>query len=89
MGPTDPHPRLASGNSDGDRASQLRHAVQDMDGDGDFSGVTPVLMKAQPIANHLFISPDGGLDAAAFGVARCLLPADPYRQCFGDGRRAE
>jgi hypothetical protein len=34
-------------------------------------------MKAQPIANHSFISPDGGLYPAAFGVARRLLPTDP------------
>jgi Resolvase, N terminal domain len=74
---TSPYPHLASGNTDGDRASQLQHAVQDIDGDTNFGGATLVLMKARPIVDHLFISADGGLYPAACRIARRLLPADP------------
>ena len=72
-----PHPHLTSGNTAGNRASQLQHAVQNIDGDTNFGSATLVFMEAQPIADHLFISADGGLHPATCGVARRLLPADP------------
>src|SRR5208337_4444176 len=72
-----PHPSPSSGNTDGNRASQLRHAVQNMDGDPNFCATALVLVEAQPIADDLFISTDHGLHTASFGIARRLLPCDP------------
>ena len=72
-----PHPSPSSGNTDGNRASQLRHAVQDMDGDPNFCATALVLVEAQPIADDLFISTDHGLHTASFSIARRLLPCDP------------
>src|SRR4051794_30652292 len=48
-----------------------------MDGNANLGRATLVLMKAQPVADHLFISADGGFHPAACRVARRLLPADP------------
>jgi hypothetical protein len=39
-------PYLSSFDPDGDRASQFLHLVQDMDGDANFGGTTPVLAEA-------------------------------------------
>src|SRR5208283_4852268 len=47
-----------------------------------FGGATPVLEEAQPIADHLFVAPDGGLDPAAPVITRRLLP--PHSPSFGD-----
>src|SRR5208337_3813480 len=58
-------------------ASQLQHAVQSMDGDANLGGAAAVLAKAQTVTDHLFVASDGGLNPAALGVARHLLPADP------------
>jgi hypothetical protein len=33
-------------------------------------------MKAQAVADHLLVTPDGGLNPAALAVARGLLPPD-------------
>jgi hypothetical protein len=76
------HPLLSSFDADGDRVSQLQHPIQDMDGHGNLGGATPVLAEAQPIADHLFVTPDDGLDPAARVVARRLLPSHP--PSFGD-----
>src|SRR2546423_9091303 len=56
-------------DADRDRASELQHAVQDMDGDGNLSDTTLILAVAQPIADHLLIAPDGSLDPATRVVA--------------------
>ena len=72
-----PPPHLNSCDADGGRASQLHHLVQDPDSDGHLGPPTAVLAKAQPVADHLLVAPDGGLDPAAFVVARHLLPPDP------------
>jgi hypothetical protein len=37
-----PHPHLSSCNPDGDRTSQLQHAVKDMDGNANFGGAAAV-----------------------------------------------
>jgi hypothetical protein len=37
--------------------------------DGHLGGTTPVLVKAQPVADHLFVSPNGGFDPAPLGVS--------------------
>src|SRR3954468_24678036 len=69
--------RLTLRDADGDRASQVQHAVQDMDSDGNLSDTTLVLARAQSVANDLFVTLDGGLDSTAPVVAGCLLPAEP------------
>src|SRR5208282_6643658 len=82
LGCCTPQPHLSSCEADGDRASQLQHAVQSMDGDANLGGAAAVLAKAQTVTDHLFVASDGGLNPAALGVARHLLPADPA--LFGD-----
>src|SRR5271166_6860672 len=77
-----PQPHLGSCEADGDRASRLRHAVQSMDGYANLGAAAAVLAKAQTVTDHLFVASDGGLNPAALGVARNLLPADPA--LFGD-----
>jgi hypothetical protein len=47
-----------------------------MGGDGNFRVSTLILAKTKTIADDLFVSSNGGLDAAALVVARDLLPAD-------------
>src|SRR3954453_1357525 len=69
--------RLTLCDADGDRASQVQHAVQGMDSDGNLSDTTLVLATAQPVANDLFVTPDGGLDSTPPVVAGFLLPAEP------------
>src|SRR6516165_3894280 len=64
-------------DTDGERATQLQHAVHDMHGDGDLGGATLVVSNAQSITDYSLVPPDGGLNAAALVVARHLLPADP------------
>jgi len=73
---------LNSFDADGDRASQLQHAIQDPDGDGNFGGTTPIFAKAQAISDHLLVTSDAGLNAAARVVARRLLP--PYPALLGN-----
>jgi hypothetical protein len=69
VGRRQPQPHPHSFDPDGDRASELQHAVQDIDGDGNLGGTTPVLVKAQPVAEHLFVSSNGGFDPAPLGVS--------------------
>jgi hypothetical protein len=47
-----------------------------MGGDGNFRVSALILAKTKTIADDLFVSPNGCLDAAALVVARGLLPAD-------------
>jgi hypothetical protein len=80
-----PRPHLHSCDADGDRAYQLQHPVPDMNGNVNFGGPMPILARAHPpsrahwspVADHLLLSPDRGLDPAALVVARCRLPPDP------------
>jgi hypothetical protein len=48
-----------------------------MNGDANLGRPTPILVLAQSAADHLLVAPDGGLNAAPFGVARYPLPPDP------------
>ncbi len=50
-----------SGDADVLRASQLQHAVEHVDGDLHLGGPALVRMRAQPVPDHPFPPPDGGL----------------------------
>ena len=74
-----PHPSSSSGDADGNWASQLRHAIQDVDGDTNFCASAFVLVES---ATHRRLS---GLYrpivvsthfASAYSLQR-LLPCDP------------
>jgi len=68
-GDAPPHPSSSSGDAGGNRASQLRHAIQDVDGDTNFCASAFVLVEAQPIADYLLISTDRGLDTTSLRIA--------------------
>src|SRR5215212_6330394 len=70
-----PQPRLSSSDTDIVRASELQHAVEHMDGDVYLGRPTLVRVRAQPVADHLFPPPDGGLGPSAFVVPGPLLPS--------------
>ncbi len=72
---------LPSGSADGTRASQLRHSVQDTNGDTNFCVTAFVLVEAPAIANDLFISTDRGLHTAPIRIAERLLSTDPPAIC--------
>src|SRR3954468_5354605 len=78
-GRTDPFPVLGSCDADGLRASQLQHAVQDLDGDVHLGRPTLIRVRAQPVPDHALVAPDGGLSSGARVAARDLLPAHPAR----------
>ena len=78
-------PHLKSSNPDGDRASKLQHAVQDMDGDGNLGGAAVVRAKAQAVADHLLEPPNRGFNSGALVVAGSLLPTDA--SLLGDAPR--
>src|SRR5215207_1041955 len=63
-----------SGDADVVRASQVQHAVEHVAGDAYLGRPTLIRMRAQPVAEHLFPSRDGGLGPGAFRVPGCLLP---------------
>jgi hypothetical protein len=54
LSPTDLH----STDADGDRASELQHPVQDMNGNADLGCPTATLARAQPVTDHLLAAPD-------------------------------
>ena len=68
-GDAPPHPSSSSGDADGNRASRLRHAIQDVDGDTNFCASAFVRVEAQPIADYLLISTDRGLDTTSRRIA--------------------
>src|SRR5829696_2291922 len=70
-----PQPRPGSSDADIVRASELQHAVERMNGDVHLGRPTLVRVRAQPVADHLFPPPDGGLGPSAFGVPGPLLPS--------------
>src|SRR3954468_18460203 len=68
-------PPTPSGSGDADvlRASQLLHAVEHVDRHAHLGRPTLLRMRAQPVADHLLPSANGGLGLGAFRVpGRCL-----------------
>src|SRR5215208_4209863 len=51
-GRSDPNPVLGSCDADGLRASQLHHAVEDVDGDVHLGRPTLVRVRSQPVSDH-------------------------------------
>ena len=47
-----------------------------MNGNGDFGLLPAIVVRPQPIANHLLEPPDGGFNPCALVVAGYLLPAE-------------
>src|SRR4051812_11759821 len=78
-GRNDPYPVLGSCDAGGLRASQLQHAVQDLDRHVHLSRPTLIRTRAQPVPDHALEPADGGLGPGARIVARGLLPAHPAR----------
>ena len=76
-GRNNPQPRQRSGEADVVRASQLKHAVEGMGGDGHLSRPTLVRARAQPVADHLLPPCDGGLGSGSLRVPGQLLSAHP------------
>jgi hypothetical protein len=71
-----PQSHLNSGDANGDRASQLQYAIQDMNCDTNLGGATAVVAKAHHpsrarslVADHLLVTPNSGLNPAALVVA--------------------
>jgi hypothetical protein len=71
-----------SGDADGDRASQLQHAVERMDGNVHLVRPTLVRARAQPVTDDLLEPADGLLDASPLRVVGCFLP--PRAFMLGD-----
>jgi hypothetical protein len=65
----EPPSQLNSCDADGYGASQFQHLVQDPDSDANLGRPPPILARAQPVTNHLLVTPDGGFDPAARVVA--------------------
>src|SRR5215207_9938628 len=63
-----------SGDADVIRASQVQHAVEYVGGHVHLGRPTLIRMRAQPVADHLFPSADGGLGPGAFRVPGRPLP---------------
>src|SRR4051795_11762557 len=78
-GRNDPYPVLGLCDADGLRASQLQHAVQDLDRHVHLSRPTLIRTRAQPVPDHALEPADGGLGPGTAVVARDLLPAHPAR----------
>ena len=66
-----------SGNADGIRASEIEHAIENLDGDGDLSGLGLVGVEAQAIADDALPTPDLALHARPHIVAAVPLPSHP------------
>src|SRR5215207_8687201 len=73
----DPSPVLGSCDADVFRASQLQHAVQDLDGDVRLGRPTLVRVRAQPVPDHALVPADGGLGSGTPVISRRLLPSHP------------
>src|SRR3954469_23185276 len=70
-----PYPVLGSCDAGGLRASQLQHAVQDLDRHVHLSRPTLIRTRAQPVADHPFEAADRCLGQRTAVVAGGLLPA--------------
>ncbi len=68
-----PHP--LSSDTNGDRASELQHAVQGVRSDGHFRRLTPMRPRAESVADHPLVSTDRRFDQGAPIVTTPLLPA--------------
>ena len=75
-GRTESTPSLCLSDADGLRASEFKHPVQGLNGDGDLSATTSVGPRAQCIADHSFKPADGSLHQSPTRVPGLLLPAD-------------
>src|SRR4051812_21937031 len=73
-GRNDPYPVLGSCDADVGRASQLQHAVQDLDRHVHLRRPTLVCVRAQPIPDHALVASDGGLGAGPVRVPGRHLP---------------
>src|SRR4051812_14636819 len=63
-----------SGEADVARAPQFLHAVEHVDRDVHLGRPTLIRMRAQPVAEHLLPSTDGGLGPGSFRVPGRFLP---------------
>src|SRR5215207_6680832 len=72
-----PQPCLGSGDADVGRASELQHAVQDLDGDGRLGRPTLVRVRGQPVPDQALVAPNGCLGAGPLRVSGPLLPSHP------------
>jgi len=61
------------------------YAVERMDGDLHLGRPSPIRMRAQLVADHLFPSAHGGFDPGSFRVTRRCLPS--HAAVLGDVRR--
>ena len=77
-----PNPRCGSGDTDGDRASKLQHAVEDMEGDIHLGCPAPVRARAQAVTDHLLEPADSRFGPGSLRVAGGVLPGCP--SVFGD-----
>src|SRR3954447_22490623 len=66
--------RAGSGEADVARASQVQHAIEDVGGDVHLGRPTLLRMRAQPVADHLLPSRNGGLSSGARRVPGRPLP---------------
>src|SRR6476661_5685592 len=64
-----------SGNMDGIRVSEIEHAVENLDGDGDLGDLSLVGVEAQAIADDALPTPDLALHASSKIVAAVPLPS--------------
>ena len=69
-----PFPDRGSGDADGVRASEVQHAVEDVDGDLHLGRPTFVGVRAQSVADHPFEARHGRLGPGTLGVAGRYLP---------------
>ena len=71
-------PARGSGDADGNRASQLQHAVERMDGNVHLGRATFVRARAQPVTDYLLEPANGRLGPGSLHVAgRFLLGCTP------------
>src|SRR3954454_24121547 len=74
-----PYPVLGSYDADGLRASQLQHAVQDLDLDRHVHLSRPTLVRtrAQPVPDHALEPANGCLGSGTPVISRRRLPSHP------------
>ena len=75
-----PSPVRGSGDADGDRAFQLQHTVERVDGDVHLGRPTLIRARAQPVADHLLEPADGRLDPGSLRLAERFLPGRGARR---------
>ncbi len=80
-----PGPIECHGDADGARASEVQHAVEDMDGDLDLGRPASVGVRAQCVADHPLQPRHGRLGPGTLGVAGGRLPS--HAAVLGDGAK--